>query len=438
MSEDSAAHRRLGDAWTRTDRLFSLLAPAAWTERAIPLRHPPVFYLGHLPAFAWNQAGAGVLKHDPVDAELDELFERGIDPLDADSAKGEAREAWPQRARILAYRDSVRERLGTLDKAMGKSKDVLAGNDRIWHLIREHEEMHHETLLYLFQALEPRQLRRPRDWPRLRTGASTRAPRWIPVRSGRAAMGTSLSEVEFAWDNELEAHDVQVDAFELQDLPVTVGQYAAFVAEGGYRKRAWWTDAAWDWKKSLGLKHPQSWRKVGKELEVRSLFAWHPVDEVAAWPVLVSHAEAVAFATWSGARLPTEPELMRAAFVGRDDEVRRFPWGDRFDPKAANVDFVSGGLEPVGQRRSGQGPWGHLELLGNAWEWTDTVFGPFDGFDTWHHTYGGYSSDFFDEQHFVVFGASWATAKALCRRSFRNWYQGHYPYAFAGFRLARG
>jgi len=207
VSEDSTAHRVMGDAWTRSDRLFALLAPEAWAERAIPLRHPPIFYLGHLPAFSWNQAGVGVLKHEPVDAELDVLFERGIDPLDAESAEAEVRQEWPERGRILAYRDTIREQVRGLDEAMQQSQDPLAANDRIWHLIREHEEMHHETLLYLFSEIDPSQLRRPRDWPRLRTGAVGRAPRWIPVRAGRAVLGASLSEVDFAWDNELDRHE---------------------------------------------------------------------------------------------------------------------------------------------------------------------------------------------------------------------------------------
>lgn len=436
VSEGSAAERVLGEAWRRSDELFALIRPEAWLERAIPLRHPPVFYLGHLAAFAWNHAAVGVGGKDAFDAGLDALFERGIDPLTDEAAEAEGRSDWPSLTEIRAYRDGVRTALTELD--LSGVKDPLAAHDRVFHLIREHEEMHHETLLYLFHELDPRLLRRPRSWPRLEVGGRAKASRWMPVRGGRALLGTSLVKEGFAWDNELPQHEVHVASFELQELPVTNGEYVAFVKSGGYRKRAGWSDAGWDWKKARNHKHPQSWRKVGSDYEVRSLFAWHPLDEVGAWPVLVSHAEAQAYAAWKQARLPTEPELMRAAYIGRDDEVRTWPWGDIFDSSAANLDFATGGLEPVGRRRSGAGPWGHLDLVGNAWEWTDTVFAPFEGFEPWHHTYPGYSADFFDGHHHVVFGASWATSTTLARRSFRNWYQVHYPYAFAGFRLARG
>ena len=75
------------------------------------------------------------------------------------------------------------------------------------------------------------------------------------------------------------------------------------------------------------------------------------------------------------------------------------------------------------------------ELVGNGWEWTDTPFGPLPGFTAWMPNYPGYSADFFDGHHRVVFGGAWPTARGLLRPSFRNWYQVHYPWVFAGFRL---
>ena len=48
--------------------------------------------------------------------------------------------------------------------------------------------------------------------------------------------------------------------------------------------------------------------------------------------------------------------------------------------------------------------------------------------------YAGYSADFFDGKHYVLKGASWATDEVFLRRSFRNWFQPHYPYVFSKFR----
>jgi formylglycine-generating enzyme required for sulfatase activity len=87
----------------------------------------------------------------------------------------------------------------------------------------------------------------------------------------------------------------------------------------------------------------------------------------------------------------------------------------------------------VGSNPKGVSAWGVHELVGNGWEWTETPFAPFPGFVPLE-SYPQYSADFFDGKHFVLKGASWATASQLLRKSFRNWYQAHYPYVFAKFR----
>ena len=78
-------------------------------------------------------------------------------------------------------------------------------------------------------------------------------------------------------------------------------------------------------------------------------------------------------------------------------------------------------------------PLGIEYLVGNGWEWTSTVFAPFDGFEPMA-SYPEYSADFFDGRHFVIKGASPATARELIRPSFRNWFRGNYPYVYAKFR----
>ena len=91
---------------------------------------------------------------------------------------------------------------------------------------------------------------------------------------------------------------------------------------------------------------------------------------------------------------------------------------------------------PVGSRPAGASAWGVQDLVGNGWEWTSTVFEPFPGFEPMP-SYPVYSADFFDGKHYVMKGASPATAKELLRRSFRNWFRGNYPYVYATFRCVR-
>jgi formylglycine-generating enzyme required for sulfatase activity len=155
------------------------------------------------------------------------------------------------------------------------------------------------------------------------------------------------------------------------------------------------------------------------------------------WPVYVSHAEASAFARWRGRRLPTEAEFHRAAYGTSDGTERSFPSGEAApDFTRANFDLFRCDPVPVGTFPTGESFWGVADLLGNGWEWTSTPFSGFPGFQA-SPLYPRYSADFFDGSHFVMKGGSPATSPEFLRRSFRNWFQAHYPYPYATFRCAR-
>jgi formylglycine-generating enzyme required for sulfatase activity len=160
-----------------------------------------------------------------------------------------------------------------------------------------------------------------------------------------------------------------------------------------------------------------------------------PLGQVSDWPIYASHAEARAFCRWRDGRLATEAEFFRAAYTTPDGDVRPFPWGDESPAEGhGNFDFRHWAPTPVGCFADGDSAWGVAELVGNGWEWTDTVFEPYPGFSAYIPSYPGYSADFFDGLHHVMLGASWATPTQLIRRSLRNWFQPHYPYMFAKFR----
>jgi len=81
----AALDRRALGAWYRRNRersraIFALLAPDTYYDRPIALRHPIVFYDGHLPAFSFNTLVKKGLGLAGIDARLERLFARGIDP----------------------------------------------------------------------------------------------------------------------------------------------------------------------------------------------------------------------------------------------------------------------------------------------------------------------------------------------------------------------
>ena len=425
---------QLKQAWTRSDSIFELLGEGAWNVRPIALRQPLVFYLGHLPAFAWNQLGRGLLDQPACRADFDELFEFGIDPLDATGVPTEP--DWPDHGEILAYRDEIRRRLLDAVPAVDALADAneLARERRIYHVVLEHELMHHETLLYMIAELDEGLKRAPQQTRVTPAGpVDTRETCEIPT--GLTHIGAQFDDIPFGWDNEFPRRTVGVPAFRIDRYPVTNESYRLFVEAAGYHARSHWTRAGWTWREEQELAHPHHWRRHGSGWCVRGPFGELPFDTVARWPAQVSQAEASAYASWSGARLPTEAELNRAAYDTPSGSRRAYPWGD--DAPTAehgNFGFTHWEPTPVGSHPEGMSAWGVHELVGNGWEHSGTPFRPLPGFEPWISTYAGYSADFFDDKHFVVFGGSWATSVPLLRRSFRNWFQPHYPYVFSKFR----
>lgn len=404
-------------AWNRSDELFAMLADGALMDRPIGLRHPFVFYLGHLPAFMWNQVGglAGIERFAP---DFDSLFERGIDPLSQEGADAATIASWPELPEIEAYKERVRAWIleDSFTAVDGITDDVLAEQFRIHHIALEHELMHHETLLYMLQEL-PIERKVQGALPSAVTGEAHGVSEPIAIPAGRTVLGGDFDR-QFGWDNEFPAQTVDVDGFTIDSLPVTVAEYRAYVAQ-------------------TGAPRPHTWVETPDGLCVRSMFALVPIDDVGGWPVQVSHAEATAYATWRGGRLATEAELQHAAFGGPDG-MRTWPWGEAPPTSEHGVfDYDQWSPGPVGAHPAGASAFGVQELVGNGWEWTSTPFRPLPGFVAYARTYPGYSADFFDDAHYVVVGGSWATDARLLRRSFRNWYQGHYPYVFSSFRVAR-
>ena len=422
---------RLKTAWQRSDRLFALLTDEAWRQQPIALRQPLLFYLGHLPAFAWNQLGRGLLGRQPFRPDFDTLFERGIDPTDVDAYEPQA--VWPERGAVLDYRDRVRTELAEALFDPGFPRDGAP----VVAMVVEHELMHQETLPYMMQELDHGLKRRPADWPGLPDAAEPRRTRQLDVPEGEAILGASPGSLPFGWDNEFPSHRVHVPAFAIDEHPVTNADLVEFVEDGGYAEPRLWREDDWAWRARRCLLQPHSWRRDDQGFRVRGLLEDVPFERAAQWPAVVSWAEAAAYARWRGARLPTEAEWHRAARGTPSDGERRWPWGD--EPPSGrhgSFHFRHASPVPVGSHPSGASAWGVQELVGNGWEWTGTPFAPFPGFQPMPR-YPGYSADFFDGAHFVLLGGSWATDEALLRPSFRNWFQPHYPYVFSKFRCAR-
>ncbi len=430
---------RLAEARARTDDLFGMVRPEALYERPIPERHRVVFYLGHLEAFDWNLLGRDLFGLNSFHLDFDRLFAFGIDPLDGGLPSDQPPD-WPGQAEIERYGARVRQSLdAALERAaLDDPRQPMLYNGFLVHVIIEHRLMHAETLAYMLHQLPPEgKCARPTPPP---LAAPPAAPRMIEIPAGKATLGLprtadGLLAGTFGWDNEFEAHTVEEPAFAIDAYKATNGDFLSFVRAGGYQHRAFWTDEDWEWKQSQGLCQPLFWKRHEDGLYCRTMFGEVPLP--LDWPVYVSHAEAAAYARWAGKSLPSEAQWHRAAYGAPDGSERAYPWGSQ-PPEArfGNFDFHRWDSTPVRAHPEGASAFGVAGLVGNGWEWTSTIFGPFPGFRRFPF-YPGYSVNFFDGKHYVIKGGSARTAACLLRRTFRNWFQPHYPYVYAAFRCVK-
>lgn len=386
----------LEEARERTLALVEPLSREDLHRQHTPLLSPLVWDLGHIAAFEdlWicSRTGRELLRPelaDVYDAALTPRAERSVIPFLRD----------PE---VRDYMEAVRERaLGCLDEIDPFYLEMLL----------QHEHQHNETMLQLLKLADPGVYAPER---RSVSAAGVVQEGMVRIESGRFAMGDGGDG--FAYDNERPRHEVELDAFEIDRLPVTNGDYRAFIEDGGYVRPALWSEDGWAWRTAEGVERPLFWNADGT---VRDFERVAPLDPEL--PVIhVSWHEADAYARWRGVRLPTEAEWERAA-AGASH---------------GNVDQLAFGPAPAGAHPEAASDHGVLGLIGDAWEWTATHFGGYPGFRAF--PYPEYSEVFFGTDYRVLRGGSWATRPRVARITFRNWDYPQRRQIFAGFRCARG
>jgi len=425
---------RLNDARRQTDELFAIVHRDAIYDRPIPERHRLIFYVGHLEAFDWNLLRERLFNLESFDPKFDRLFAFGIDPVDGGLPSDQPRD-WPCLEEVRQYVAKIRESLDRALVEVGFSDHELSdGTDFspnvLLNVAIEHRLMHAETLAYMLHQL-PLQKKIQKPMEAELKGEAFNAE-IVKVPAGIATLGLRRAQGDFGWDNEFEEQSTEVPAFSIDRYMITNGEFLKFIEADGYKNRTLWTAPNWDWKQEDGISSPAFWNRMDGRWFLRTMF--DHVDLPLDWPVYVSHAEASAYAKWIGKALPTEAQWHRAAYGTPRGKENIYPWGSKKpSAKLGNFDFERWDPAPVNAFPENKSAFGVEGLLGNGWEWTSSVFAPLPDFKPFSF-YLGYSADFFDGKHYVIKGGSTRTAASMLRRSFRNWFQPHYQYVYAGFR----
>jgi ergothioneine biosynthesis protein EgtB len=279
-----------------------------------------------------------------------------------------------------------------------------------------HEQQHQELMvtdlkhLFSFNPLHP--VYRPA--PPVPDAVPPPPLTWAGVAEGIYEIGHAGDG--FAFDNESPRHRVFLEAFELASRPVTVGEYLAFMGDGGYERAELWLADGWTAVRTEGWRSPLYWAREEDGWWLYTLNGHRRVDP--AEPVThVSYFEADAYARWAGARLPTEAEWEVVA--SRQPVRGNFVEGASFHP-----------LPGPGR------PTGVAQLFGDVWEWTQTAYSSYPGFRPPPGALGEYNAKFMSGQ-MVLRGGSCATPEDHIRVSYRNFFYPSARWQFSGIRLAR-
>lgn len=393
-----------------------------WFGPRLPIVNPVLWELGHIAWFEerwclrWRADGSLAASVLP---EADALYDSSAIAHDL---------RWdlplPVLEATLAYQDRV---LDLVQARLQRDCD----NPNLAYFVQLavfHEDMHAEALHYMRQTLAyaaPPLPLQDADGP---IAASEEAGGDACIAGGRYPLGAGRGP-GFVFDNEKWEHAVDVRPFRIARCSVSNAQYAEFVEDRGYLRPEFWSEAGWRWLQQGRAQAPRYWCRQDGLWQQRRFDAWVPLP--LREPVIhVNWHEAQAYCRYAGRRLPSEAEWEMAAAGSGTGAKRRYPWGNA-TPDARRANLEGSAPAPVDALPAGASAQGCRQMIGNVWEWTDTTFGPYPGFEP--DPYKEYSQPWFGT-HKVLRGGSFATPARLIRNTWRNFYTPERYDIFAGFR----
>lgn len=427
------------NAWQLEDILMkTLIENETFYTNPDPLRNFLIFYLGHSAVFYINKLIHVRLLTVRINPDYEILFEVGVDPETPEELEQAIKNIkWPQVEQVWQYREQAYTAINSLIQNIPLNLPIDQQHP-LWALIMgiEHQRIHFETSSMLLRQLPVDKLQRPPGWNYAPSHGVVPQNEMREILGGVVQLGKSPEDQTYGWDSEYGDRTIEVKPFLASQYLVTNGEFLEFVADGGYNNPEYWNPTAWIWKQQHNIQHPKFWLPVTSKLNsYRYRATFDEMDLPVDWPVEVNYYEAIAFCRWkgSGIRLMSEAEWHQALYqselaipnIGEEDSLA--------NNHNLNLQFIS--PNPVGMFKLTNSNTGIYDLRGNVWEWIQDTFNPLPGFQP-HPLYPDQAAPFFDNQHQMMLGGSWATNGSMALPSYRNWFRPYF-YQHVGFRLAQ-
>ena len=311
-----------------TMALAAPLSDADATVQSMPDASPAKWHLAHtswfFETFVLRDHVPGYRPHDDRFAYLFNSYYEAEGARHARTARGMITR--PSLDEVRAYRRAVDAAVVAALPDLGAAARALIA------LGCHHEEQHQELLLTDILHLLSQNPVEPALWPPPRKQPVGVPPPmgWTAHPGGVAAIGHDGDD--FAFDCEGPRHDVLLHPHAIADRTVTNGEWAAFIADGGYADPRHWLADGWAWVQAEAIDAPLYWQQDADGAWTRFGLDGRRAIDPAAPVTHVSFYEADAYAAWAGARLPTEAEWEVAASA--------------HDPASGNFLDAAGPVEP--------------------------------------------------------------------------------------------
>ena len=398
-----------------SQRLSSALSAEDHGLQSMPDASPVKWHLAHTTWFFEVLVLCSLVKHyQPFDPRFFELFNSYYESLGARHPRAQrGLLSRPTLTEVWAYRHYLEQQMAEFLRTASSAD--LASAAPLITLGVHHEQQHQELVLTdIKHAFSCNPLLPAYTTGTLHLTSAAVSPQWIAFEGGLEKVGHAGTD--FAFDNETPRHRRWLEPFRLASSPVTCGEYLVFMRDGGYRRPEFWLSDGWSCVQSLGWEAPLYWLPEAahdyRQFTLHGVCALDPNAPVCH----VSYYEAAAYATWAGARLPSEFEWEHAAATS--PAVHRHE-AHHLHPCLARLD---------GTR--------FHALFGEVWEWTQSAYAPYPGFRPLSGAAAEYNGKFMINQ-MVLRGGSCVTPPGHLRHTYRNFFQPAARWQFSGLRLAR-
>jgi ergothioneine biosynthesis protein EgtB len=412
----AASVQRYAAVRALTEALAAPLSAEDQTLQSMPDASPTKWHRAHTTWFFENFVlqphEAGYRPFHPAYGYLFNSYYEAVGPRHPRPERGML--SRPGMAEIAAYRAHV-------DAAMDRF--IAGAAEQPWRaaaplieLGLNHEEQHQELILMdIKHALSLNPLQPAYAAPR--PAERRAAPPLVFAEFPGGLCEIGHHGADFAFDNEGPRHKIFLRPYRLGSRLVTCGEYLAFMADDGYRRPEFWLSEGWATVQREGWTSPLYWHAEDGAWSVFTLNGRRRLDP--AEPVChVSYFEADAYARWAGKRLPIEAEWEVAATCAGVGLAGNLMDRGRYHPAPA-----ASGDAPLAQ------------MIGDAWEWTQSPYVGYPGFRASPGAVGEYNGKFMVNQT-VLRGGAAVTPAGHVRITYRNFFPAASRWAFGGIRLA--